>query len=556
MQSSNALLNYHHKTVATSLSAVASYTTKLHSTMSTISHGTWEGTTWAELAARGADIRHYTTSKRRSVTTASSHPLVGSVVYEDEDYIGRILATKAMKIMQQSLTPDSVLFTFRKGLFGDRVNAYRAIQTQISRFVEFRPLSIYDCKDASLFIEAKFEEADDAKKAIKTGLSIDGITYRAVLPQEPQDYSKVKQVQFTLMRIVTDPAFLLDLIRSLSHYGRVLQIKQFTRGGFFEGQFSVLIDNSVGMLVEDVCRAANPLNNMLYLGKFDCFVAATFKGAPPVCYICRHSGHIRAKCPELADVDAMGAIKPGHIIKFCPEADKQRQQADFVESDYADKDKLGDSEAESTDDEEFKDPPDNEKVDDVESVASENENDNQCLDDHMQEDDDEEDKVIVAGDVKTNPARSSAHSKYAPITVAMSMKVDKPEELATDAALREASNKKQAISAAGKPSASWSALLTANGINAWHDRTSATPLIYLGYSICSNITQRNVAYQKLYDSIRNAIHIHSQRQLSIRGRATVMNSLIYSTLWHVMRLTTFTKSQLLSLRSLGASFIN
>lgn len=35
-----------------------------------------------------------------------------------------------------------------------------------------------------------------------------------------------------------------------------------------------------------------------------------------------------------------------------------------------------------------------------------------------------------------------------------------------------------------------------------------------------------------------------------------MNSLIYSTLWHVLRLTTFTKSQLLSLRCLGASFIN
>ncbi|CEP11186.1 hypothetical protein [Parasitella parasitica] len=53
----------------------------------------------------------------------------------------------------------------------------------------------------------------------------------------------------------------------------------------------------------------------------------------------------------------------------------------------------------------------------------------------------------------------------------------------------------------GKPSASRSALLTANGIHAWHDPTSATPLIYLGYPICSNITQRNVAYQKLYDSI-------------------------------------------------------
>ncbi|CEP14639.1 hypothetical protein [Parasitella parasitica] len=117
-------------------------------------------------------------------------------------------------------------------------------------------------------------------------------------------------------------------------------------------------------------------------------------------------------------------------------------------------------------------------------------------------------------------------------------------------------HKTVATSLSGKPSASWSALLTANGIHAWHDRTSLTPLIYLGYNICSNITQRNVAYQKLYDSIRNAVHIHSQCQLSIRGRATVINRLIYFTLWHVMRLTTLTKAQLLSLRSLGAAFIN
>ncbi|CEP16769.1 hypothetical protein [Parasitella parasitica] len=118
------------------------------------------------------------------------------------------------------------------------------------------------------------------------------------------------------------------------------------------------------MLVGDLCRAANPLNNMLYLGKFDCFVPATFKGAPPVCHFCRHSGHIRAKCPELARRRCFGCHKPGHIIKFCPESDKQRQQADFVESvystgdlsDYEDNDKLGDSEAESTDDEEFEDP--------------------------------------------------------------------------------------------------------------------------------------------------------------------------------------------------------
>ncbi|GAN04725.1 hypothetical protein MAM1_0071c04189 [Mucor ambiguus] len=113
-----------------------------------------------------------------------------------------------------------------------------------------------------------------------------------------------------------------------------------------------------------------------------------------------------------------------------------------------------------------------------------------------------------------------------------------------------------ATSLSGKPSATRQALLTAHGITAWHGRTFATPLIYLGYPICSNITQRNVAFQKLYDSIRNTIAIYSQRNISISGRVTILNSLIYPKLWHVLRLTTLTKTQLLSLRSLGASFIS
>ncbi|KAK4520348.1 peroxisomal targeting signal 2 receptor [Mucor velutinosus] len=87
-----------------------------------------------------------------------------------------------------------------------------------------------------------------------------------------------------------------------------------------------------------------------------------------------------------------------------------------------------------------------------------------------------------------------------------------------------------------------------------YHKTVATSLSGKPSAAC--ITQRNVAFQNLYDSIRNAIALHSQRNLSIRGRTTILNSLIYSKLSHVLRLTTFTKAQLLSLRSLGTSFIN
>lgn len=117
-------------------------------------------------------------------------------------------------------------------------------------------------------------------------------------------------------------------------------------------------------------------------------------------------------------------------------------------------------------------------------------------------------------------------------------------------------NKTTAISLSGKPHPTWQSLLTQLNITTWHDRTSPLPVTYLGYPICSSSSQRNHAFTHLYNSIQHACSIHSQRQLSIRGRATVLNSLILSKLWHVLRLASFTKTQLISLRSLGTKFIN
>lgn len=117
-------------------------------------------------------------------------------------------------------------------------------------------------------------------------------------------------------------------------------------------------------------------------------------------------------------------------------------------------------------------------------------------------------------------------------------------------------HKTQAFSLSGNPIPVWQAFLLSQDIPSWHDRSSVSPLTYLGYPICSSITQRNVAYSQLYNKIKSACLIHSQRSLSIRGRATVLNSLLYSKLWHVLRLANFTQSQLNSFRSLGSQFIN
>lgn len=96
-----------------------------------------------------------------------NNPFIESILYEGKGLGSQILAHKAMAIAQQTLTSGSVLFSFQKGIFSDRPDAYRLIQTQISPKMEFRPLSIYDDKDdGSLLLEANFDQVEDANKAM------------------------------------------------------------------------------------------------------------------------------------------------------------------------------------------------------------------------------------------------------------------------------------------------------------------------------------------------------------------------------------------------------
>lgn len=428
--------------------------------------------TWAELAARGAGLKYYQPIKRRSADApVSAYPLVSSIMYEDDDLKSQIVASKAMAIVQQALTSGSVLFSFRKGIFGDRVDAYKAIQAQVSPKVEFRPLSDYDDKnDGSLLLEAKFEEATAANKAMNEGVNIGGIVYKAVFAHESKEFGELKHVQFTLMRIIKEPTFLRDLMVSLSYYGRVLQVKQFTRGGFFEGKFSVMLDTSETDQVEGEMQEAKPLDRMLYLSEFDCFVAATYKGAPPVCHFCKHSGHIRAKCPELAKRRCFRCGQQGHMLRFCPEAGKQaeyakRQKVDTPHDGAAEEvekareavaqvldlitnEKLGESKIadESVEDEDTglgmeEDNYEGEHSDNG-SVVGED------MDLHSDDNSDqvtmEEVKDLVEEDTVVLPGKGSAYSKYASAAVAMNMNVDSPQEMLTLTTLRQNTERKRA----------------------------------------------------------------------------------------------------------------
>lgn len=428
------------------------------------------GTTWAALASRGA--RQKVLQARPSPSGVKEDPrLVGSVLFEDADLKGQVLAAKAKAIIQQALTSGSVLFSFAKGIFTSRFDAYRLIQSQVSSNVEFRPISLYDNRsDGSLLIEALFDDVEDANKAMTSGVTVNGIVYQAYSSGKSKDFGDLKHVQFTLLKIAKDSAFIGRLIESLSYYGHVLQVKQFKCGEFFEGKYSVMLDTSVGYQVGDTGESmeARPLDRMLYLSEFDCFVPATYKGAPPVCHFCKRSGHIRAKCPDLAQRKCFGCNQSGHMIKFCPEAagkkpsylKKQKLTHEETEAkaatdkvlDKIENEKIGTNEVSNTvvDDSDL----DNEIA--IENIEHSSEADTpsdtgiDTTDDHLGKDDidmsmdsasdvDDDDEVILPAtkldsQAKTTVAKvayheGSASSKFAPISIASNMLVDKPSEM-------------------------------------------------------------------------------------------------------------------------------
>ncbi|KAI9302693.1 hypothetical protein BJ944DRAFT_279544 [Cunninghamella echinulata] len=48
-------------------------------------------------------------------------------------------------------------------------------------------------------------------------------------------------------------------------------------------------------------------------------MSASYKGAPPVCFQCRQSGHIRKDCPMMKQITCSRYLHKGHIARFCKE---------------------------------------------------------------------------------------------------------------------------------------------------------------------------------------------------------------------------------------------
>ena len=117
-------------------------------------------------------------------------------------------------------------------------------------------------------------------------------------------------------------------------------------------------------------------------------------------------------------------------------------------------------------------------------------------------------------------------------------------------------DKVQAFSVSGRNTwYKWNRHLPPMKITHIHSVEDEDPLTYLGFPLIQNRTQRMQFMASLITKLKTAVEIHSTRSLSVVGKATVLNSLILSKLWYLLRVMPLTKSEFAQLRSVAIQFL-
>ncbi|KAG0927124.1 hypothetical protein G6F32_012977 [Rhizopus arrhizus] len=98
-------------------------------------------------------------------------------------------------------------------------------------------------------------------------------------------------------------------------------------------------------------------------------------------------------------------------------------------------------------------------------------------------------------------------------------------------------------------------MLLQHQIVKWHDHTKPQPLRYLGFPVIQSLAQRRYVENQLLQNVKTQCGIYSQRQLSIRGRVILVNTLILSKLWYCLRVVSLPKHFFKQIRSMIYQFI-
>lgn len=94
-----------------------------------------------------------------------------------------------------------------------------------------------------------------------------------------------------------------------------------------------------------------------------------------------------------------------------------------------------------------------------------------------------------------------------------------------------------------------------NNTSIYHTNRDSEPFRYLRFNMVYTIGQRNHLQHKLVTIIKSSIQLYSTRQLSLRGRVTVINTLIMTKIWHCLRLLQPTQGFLKQLQTLIYNFV-
>jgi exonuclease III len=97
-------------------------------------------------------------------------------------------------------------------------------------------------------------------------------------------------------------------------------------------------------------------------------------------------------------------------------------------------------------------------------------------------------------------------------------------------------HKSEAFALNGKRDASWADKLGTLRITTYHHQGCTEPFRYLGYYLPYTTRQRAHLEDNLIAIVKSGCKIYSQRQVSIRGRVTIMNTLILTKVWYPLRL--------------------
>jgi hypothetical protein len=234
-------------------------------------------------------------------------------IFEAAGFMEEKRANKAALILKRALHPDTVLFEFNANTL-EKEEAYGIITQQVGRTHGFRPISDFRPGNrGNLLIEAKFIDKQDAGKACQDGVTHEGVQYRATPSIEGAE-KNFARVNMSHLPLTSREELSQGLCQSMARYGKVCQIIIYTTdGGYFEGDATVVLDCTTpepGTTYDELMR-------MLYLESWNNYFPATFQGAPPVCYMCRLTGHVKKDCPELAALRCYKCNELGHVRYDC-----------------------------------------------------------------------------------------------------------------------------------------------------------------------------------------------------------------------------------------------